>query len=648
MQALSHPKLNDAASDHGAAAFLSRRDTAVRDFAERPFPRHAVAICITVYNEADDALHASLAGLADSLAFARRHAPDLSINLFIAVDGLDKCALSMRVALQSLLKRGLLTSSDPNDVTCHYCELNLEELIVTAGGRAPHGADGTAHVLIVVKQSNQGKLDSHWWFYRAFCSAVTPAYCFQMDVGTVPTSTSFTHLLQAFQEHASVGAVAASILPQSPVHAFDVLAAWQYVSFANASFLEWPAENMAGFLSVVPGQLSAVRWDAIKDSQATTQVLGQPRLSPLDVYFKGLGKLSPREAMLYAAEDRVLCREIVFTSTDEWSVAHVDAAVAITDPCLSWDELLRQRKRWCNGYMACRLAFLKTIPGFIGLPQIGGRRKTRAVVAGTYHALVLMLDWFVLAIAILFFSALYSRAASLTELPTIAARIFENGMKVALAVLSVQLFVCWRGCLSKGFIRTLVMSAYLQMSLVGASLLALALFSKDLMLGIALAFQLFAAPLATLLGQRRFTSAVLKAAPAMFLSIHVVHPLLWMFAICNCHDSSWGTKGLLANTNSSNGINLPAADYIQVRNRYVFAWLGSNLLVAYLLAGWCRGHSATALIITVAVSCSCHAIGLLCRLYNAIPKIRGNDEPKVPVMSASGRGLSRDSIKDEF
>jgi cellulose synthase/poly-beta-1,6-N-acetylglucosamine synthase-like glycosyltransferase len=615
------------------------RNTASADISRLALPNGGIFLCITVYNEPADALYSSLAGLAKSIALLRRTYSNIVVNICILVDGLQQCSPSMRTTLERILGSDE-RFSESHDLTCHHSKLDLcdlsafaickdghsddaihwqrnivESQILASGAQEEFRIDNTVHLLLAVKLENRGKLDSHWWFYRVFCPRFIPTYCFQMDGGTVPTAQAFHELIEAFQRDSRVGAVASGILSPRPSSAWNLLECWQFASFANSILLEWPAENAAGYLSVIPGQLSAVRWDAIA-GRDTLDRDSEPR-DPLNIYFKGLGPLTPYESMLYLAEDRVLCREIVSNPQTEWTISHIDNALAITDPCHSWEELLRQRKRWHNGYMACRVSYVRNLPTFIRNPSVATRRKLRAATAGIYHSLVLAYDWCTPAIFVLFSYSLAQQTILLEPHIPVMQGSVEIAFYTALCALLVQFFVCCRGDLSARSMVFFRFSIALQASVVAVSLLINVLFGKSILLLPLLLFLCAAAPLASLIGHRRLTSTILASTPIVFSTIYVVPLLMWMYAICNAHDSSWGTKGLLTAARKA-GQEAPRellqkSLFLRFRNLYVSTWLGSNLCLAFLVDRWCRSNHYDILILLLAITSAIPLFGLVCK-----------------------------------
>lgn len=605
-----------------------------------------IALCITVYNEPADALYSSLAELAKNIVLIRQVHRDIPVNICILVDGLPKCAQSMKSALERLIGPDDLPLVETNDLVCYFRKTSIHSLssskafvseieIEVSGSidetRLPFldtpddfsskGAQAV-NLLIAIKGENCGKLDSHWWFYRVFCPILSPTYCFQMDVGTLPAADAVLELTDAFEQDPRIGAVASSIMPPQPTDLWDLLQSWQYISFANCVLLEWPAECVAGYLSVVPGQLSAFRWNAIKDERTPVSVSG--RNGPLDVYFKGLGPLTPQESMLYLAEDRVLCREIVSNPRVEWAISHVDNAWAITDSCQSWGELLRQRKRWCNGYMACRINYLRNLPEFICDPAVILRRKMRAATAGLYHSLILLMDWCTPAISVLFLLSLGQHSISLLQ----GTPLMQGGLRALMfattCALSVQFFLCYRGKLSARSIILLRFSILAQASLVAISFILNLMLGEAKLLAASALFLSSVGAIASLIGHRKHTRTLALSMPIVLLTTYIIPHLMWTYAICNVHDYSWGTKGLLSVAQNSKQAN--SADtsdksrFRRFRRRYILAWATSNISLCYFFGKWCTLNDYHTEVILLCITSSTMLLGLICRACTALAR----------------------------
>lgn len=60
-------------------------------------------------------------------------------------------------------------------------------------------------ILFCVKEKNQRKINSHRWFFQAFCPLLQPHVCMLFDVGTRPGPTSIYRLWKTFDINADVG-----------------------------------------------------------------------------------------------------------------------------------------------------------------------------------------------------------------------------------------------------------------------------------------------------------------------------------------------------------------------------------------------------------------------------------------------------------
>ncbi|WP_198118668.1 hypothetical protein [Massilia rhizosphaerae] len=629
------------------------RETALAAIDHFPRLNGGIALCLTVYNETAEALHASFVGLADSIRFLRETCPGIAVSVCMLVDGLTKCSSSTRAVLDRFAGPDFFSSGGSQDLACLHTQFDLSDLSVfeAAGCESAPDRDGPqidtrglrgfergAHrpgdpttavqLLIAVKQENHGKLDSHWWFYRIFCPHLNPAYCFQMDVGTMPTEQALQAMTTAFQGDPCLGAVASSIMPPPPSGPADLLHCWQYVSFANSTLLDWPAENTVGYLSVVPGQLSAIRWEAI--SGRAIDGAQEEGWDPLAVYFKGLEALTPYESMLYAAEDRVLCREIVSDPQVAWTISHIDRAMAVTDPCNSWGELLRQRKRWSNGYMACRVNFIKKLPGFIANPTVSMHRKIRSATAGIYHSVMLVNDWLVTAVSILLLQALTGHASSLVSRFAWASGGLRASFWAAMCALLVQFFICYRGSLSARSLAFFRFSIALQGSVFAVSLCVALLFGRTSELIPTTAFIVAALPLASLLGHRRQTRALLTSVPIVAITGYFVTPLMWMYAVCNAHDSSWGTKGLTSapadGRREGAGAKVGNVPFRRFRTGYVSIWIVINLCFVYVFDTWFGSDRLGAVIALQLMNAVVMLFGLICRASTRLLTGTGTDD----------------------
>jgi chitin synthase len=190
--------------------------------------------------------------------------------------------------------------------------------------------------IFAIKQHNGGKLDSHYWFFTAFCKQIDPTYVFLIDVGTKPESHSIVKLYVEMERNLQIGGCCGEIAVNKPNYCSLVQAA-QHYEYKTSNFMGKCMESLFGYISVLPGAFSAYRYKAVKGE-------------PLQRYFYSIkNSLSPFKANMYLAEDRILCFEILTKKNCDWILHYVKDARAVTDVPETIAALIKQRRRWLNG-----------------------------------------------------------------------------------------------------------------------------------------------------------------------------------------------------------------------------------------------------------------------------------------------------------
>jgi len=592
-----------------------------------------VILVITLYNESGCALRSSLAALAENVGYILERKPQERIRICLIADGaefispsvvnvfealgfflssMDDCNDDLVVyrrniklaKLAEIVEQDSLLHQEPGDE--HW--LNIHQECETYNRRHNLGShksqsvsDGELELLVCVKHANSGKLDSHWWYYQVLCTQISPDYCFQMDVGTAPLTDALFNICEAFDKNPNIGALASSVYTPEPKNNYDILQLWQYGGFAKAMLRDWPGEVASGYLSVIPGQFSGVRWDAIKFDERKSE-----GAQVLDVYFKGLGELAPYESTLYLAEDRVLCSEIVTQEDSAWRLDYVDSALAVTDACHSWGELLKQRKRWCNGYLSCRLNFISKVPRYLKSPGQGLSSKATMLSAAAYHSLLTMLDWFLPALLVFCYIELAGNALSFLAAGSVAYQYMLILSGMTFTGLLLQAIMLFRGELDKRTYAAMFFSVCCQIVFTLTSA-AVFLRSGASWINMSLLAVIFlSTPIAALcIGKVKLIS-VLKYQLQYMLINPAIELLLWTYAIFNSHDNSWGTKGLDKPEyqqvgEESQQKNKVVSQYKNFRMAYSIGWLLSNALLVlglYFLST-ATGFSGITLVLSV-------------------------------------------------
>ncbi|KAF9015746.1 glycosyltransferase family 2 protein [Cyathus striatus] len=454
------------------------------------------------------------------------------------------------------------------DVTAHIFEYT-SSVVVTDTGEVSQGSC-PVQILFCLKEQNKKKLNSHRWFFNAFGPLLKPNVCVLLDVGTKPTGTSIYELWKCFDKHPGVGGACGEIcvdvgrgcglLFKNP------LAASQNFEYKMSNILDKPLESVFGYISVLPGAFSAYRYRALLN--------GPDGKGPLASYFKGetmhggSSNAGLFERNMYLAEDRILCFEIVTKKREGWVLKYVKSAKASTDVPASVPEFISQRRRWLNG------SLFASIHATVFFWRIwpSGQNFFRKIVLQfefIYNAVQLLFTWTSLANFYLAFYFLVSSATSTTSKDAFnflaegaGVAVFEVFLNLYIGILFVVL-VCSLGNRPQGskWTYTMAMVLFGLCNIItlwcAAYTVYLAvphtveewknfpeLFSNNRTLQ-----EIVVALLATY--GLYFISSFMHFEPwhmftsfvqYMFLLPSYVN-ILMMYAMCNLHDVTWGTKG---------------------------------------------------------------------------------------------------------
>ncbi|KAI8876578.1 glycosyltransferase family 2 protein [Backusella circina FSU 941] len=203
-------------------------------------------------------------------------------------------------------------------------------------------------LLFCLKEKNQKKINSHRWFFQAFGPVVDPNVCVLIDVGTRPGGTSIYHLWKAFDINSNIAGSCGEIRAMSGtagVALLNPLVAAQNFEYKMSNILDKPLESVFGYISVLPGAFSAYRFKALQNDENGH--------GPLEKYFLGEtqhgGDADIFTANMYLAEDRILCYELVAKKKAHWVLHYVSSSYGETDVPDKVDEFISQRRRWLNG-----------------------------------------------------------------------------------------------------------------------------------------------------------------------------------------------------------------------------------------------------------------------------------------------------------
>ncbi|KAG0365075.1 Chitin synthase, class 1 [Gamsiella multidivaricata] len=420
-------------------------------------------------------------------------------------------------------------------------------------------------IMFCLKEKNAKKLNSHRWFFNAFGSVIDPRVCVLLDVGTRPGPTSIYQLWKAFDLNSNVAGACGEIKPvkgQAARNLLNPLVATQNFEYKMNNILDKPLESVIGYISVLPGAFSAYRYKALLTSPET------PNEGPLISYFKG-EKPSPGsgifDANMYLAEDRILCFELVAKRNYAWTLRYVKAAWAETDVPDTVPELISQRRRWLNGTFFVALFSIVHF-GKIYKSDHAYWRKLLFHLQLIYNVLSIIFSWFAIANVYLTF---YILAYSLTfpeNSPFGRSDIFRIVfivLRYFYEFLVIIVFVLSMGNRPTGS-RVLYTAAMVFFAFLMVYMTFCAIWLTYL--GISHALASGETTLSAVIKDPTFRNVILSLASTyglyFFGSILYLEPwhmitsfvqylcmmpsyvnVLNVYAFCNTHDVSWGTKG---------------------------------------------------------------------------------------------------------
>ncbi|KAK0637093.1 glycosyltransferase family 2 protein [Bombardia bombarda] len=418
-------------------------------------------------------------------------------------------------------------------------------------------------MIFCLKEKNAKKLNSHRWFFNAFGKALNPNVCILLDVGTRPGGNSLYHLWKAFDTDSNVAGACGEIKAMKGkwgVNLLNPLVASQNFEYKMSNILDKPLESVFGYITVLPGALSAYRYHALQNDETGH--------GPLSQYFKGETMHGQHAdvftANMYLAEDRILCWELVAKRGERWVLKYVKGCTGETDVPDTVPEFISQRRRWLNG------AFFAAVYSLLHFKQVWltdhtVARKVLLHVEFIYQFIQLLFTYFSLAN---FYLTFYFIAGGLADPLVdpfghgIAKYIFTILRYVCILIISTQ-FILSLGNRPQG-----AKKMYMASMIIYAVIMAYTIFATFYIMirqlrgasgdgkdenGLKLGSNVFTNMIVSTVSTigLYFLMSFLYLEPwHMFTSsaqYFVLLPsyicTLQVYAFCNTHDVTWGTKG---------------------------------------------------------------------------------------------------------
>ena len=569
-------KLQTFLSRRGEEEFMTMRYSAVTcepdqfaadSFTLRPalYNRHTeIFICVTMYNEDEVLFTRTLHGVMKNIAhLCSRHKSRTwgangwkKVVVAIISDGRKKihprvldCLAALGVYQDGVAKN--MVNGKP--VTAHLYEYTTQ-LSIDSNLQFKGAERGLVPMQIIfcLKEKNTKKINSHRWFFNAFGPVLQPNVCILLDVGTRPENKSIYYLWKAFDLNSNVAGACGEICADTKGKwgigpaLLNPLVAAQNFEYKISNILDKTTESVMGYISVLPGAFSAYRYIALQNDE-----LGH---GPLASYFKGENLLGAEADVftsnMYLAEDRILCFELAAKRGEGWVLQYVKSARGVTDVPDRLPEFISQRRRWLNGSFFAAVYSLVHAMQFVRSGH-NSWRKAVLVFESFYSFINMCFAWFGLANYYIFFRILtQSLEDPLFKLKGIGVwNVFMQYIYLGAVVSS---FIFAMGNRPQGsnwkYTAAVVVFALLTVYMMIAAVLCLSKVVNRVEHD-AIYAQMVVSLLATY--GVYLISSILACDPlhliTSFLQYLLLAPtyinILNIYAFCNLHDFSWGTKG---------------------------------------------------------------------------------------------------------
>jgi chitin synthase len=332
--------------------------------------------------------------------------------------------------------------------------------------------------------------------------------------------------------------------------------ATQNFEYKMSNILDKPLESAFGFITVLPGAFSAYRYVALQNDKTGN--------GPLEKYFAGEKMHGANAgiftANMYLAEDRILCFELVSKRNCHWILQYVKSSTGETDVPTEMADFILQRRRWLNGsFFAAVYALAHSFDIFRSDHSF--LRKMMFLVEFAYQSISMLFAWFALGNFFLVFRILTASLAS--EIGTAGKVLFVIFEWLYIAVL-ITCFILALGNRPQGSNKF-----YMTMVYFWVIIMAYLMFASVFITVRSVQEQIKANGgfnISDVFKDKIFFTVIVSLAStyAMWLVVSIIFLDPWhmftsffqyllmtptyinilnVYAFCNTHDITWGTKG---------------------------------------------------------------------------------------------------------
>lgn len=484
--------------------------------------------CVTLYNEHVFELSNTLTSISAAVSKLDNVKPK-DISVCVIIDGYDNIHETVHSFLIELGQIKINGNADLHLFKTKFNDINL---------------------YVLIKENNKGKLDSHWWFYNLFGKSIQPKYSIQIDTGVKLHNDSLVKIKEYFDTHSDVGAATIRLKLPELESSSNIIRTWHYCDFEVEKNIEWASEQLSGFLTVLPGQCSVIRWKSINNKI-------------LRNYFIGLKKSDPYTLNRFRTEDRVLGCEIA-TNSKIPKIRYISNAYAESNEYDGILELLKQRKRWVNGHFTANIWSISKFLKIFNDDNYDMKYKIHLSVSTIWTIINALILWIFPALMIITSNIFFS------SLKPIDSILFQSVFGL---IIGFQIYISLRWKLNKKMSTVLTISGIYQTILLFFGSVIYLLYGEFSFYSILTLYLIEA--LNNIISFRLYTKRNVLRITVEVIKYSLVRPVIKLIlginGFTNVHDNSWGTKNI-QNKNIDNKHKL-------YRKKFVMYWLISNALI---------------------------------------------------------------------
>ena len=122
--------------------------------------------------------------------------------------------------------------------------------------------------VFALKQANDGKINSHKWFFQGVCKYLKPEYTLMLDIGTKADDYAILKLYKYMTLNDKCGGCCGEIEVDLSANTFKnntsyLLQCAQFYEYKLSHSPDKACESFFGYNSVLPGAYCLFRWQAI-------------------------------------------------------------------------------------------------------------------------------------------------------------------------------------------------------------------------------------------------------------------------------------------------------------------------------------------------------------------------------------------------